>query len=595
LNRSRVETLGWAVLGLLLAATLVLALLFDRAKLPLHGDEATYAMQAASVAWDFDLAYSRADFDRFVEHWGSRPEGLILQSREGSERLVYAKPPLYALVTAPFVRLAPVRGGPIANALLLAVAALLAAVTLQRQIGPAAPLWVAVLLFASIAFSFVFWGEADLFLFAATVAGFALAYRGDRTARSPLPSIYEGETTERPGRLFARWFGAGLLLAVAGAYRPFYLALLLPAFLAARTLPAERRRAGTVGLIAGAAVLLLISGGLQWISGGDWTGYGGQRQGIYHGAGFPEVDFQASRWSQRVESRGNASWLQAGAVEPEADLKVLGWNALYFLAGRHVGILPYFLPLLLGFAAYRGDRGRWAILLAVLAGVAAFLLFRPFDFSGGSALGNRYFLPLYAALWFLAARPARPVWALLAAALAAPFLYTLWLHPTAPPVADGGRLRHVSPVAQRWLPYETTQNTAPGREIAQRGLWLKLLDNKIWQAPGGQRLRIAGDARGELLLGSPEPLGAVILEFDRQAPTRLEVGGTELRPALLKADGSVAFQVPLADPRAVHPMWWTGQEYQIHHLDLRLPGAPSVPIGFRIVLVPLDLIQKSGG
>ena len=67
----RLELAGWIVLGLLLAATLGAALTFSREGRPgLVGDEATYAMQAASLAWDFDLVYTRADYDRFVEHWG---------------------------------------------------------------------------------------------------------------------------------------------------------------------------------------------------------------------------------------------------------------------------------------------------------------------------------------------------------------------------------------------------------------------------------------------------------------------------------------------------------------------------------------------
>ncbi|HEV2844995.1 MAG TPA: hypothetical protein VG477_09130, partial [Thermoanaerobaculia bacterium] len=89
MNRSPLEIVGWAVLGLLLLGTLIGAATLDRAKLPLLGDEATFAMQAASLAWDFDLVYTRQDFDRVVQHWGARPEGLILQSREGSGRLVY--------------------------------------------------------------------------------------------------------------------------------------------------------------------------------------------------------------------------------------------------------------------------------------------------------------------------------------------------------------------------------------------------------------------------------------------------------------------------------------------------------------------------
>ena len=170
-------TTGWGVLGALLLATLVGTFLFDRAGRPsLVGDEATYAMQAASLAWDFDLAYSRADYDRFVAHWGGPPDGLILQSGDGGAHITYGKPFLYALAIAPFVRVAPVRGGLIANVVYLAAAALLAAWVLRRRLGDAAPLWVAVFLFASVSFAYAFWVHADLFLLATTAAGLALVY-----------------------------------------------------------------------------------------------------------------------------------------------------------------------------------------------------------------------------------------------------------------------------------------------------------------------------------------------------------------------------------------------------------------------------------
>jgi hypothetical protein len=586
LSLPRSEVAGWIVLGLLLLATLAAAVLFDRAKLPLLGDEATYAMQAASLAWDFDLAYSKSDYDRFVSHWGVPPVGLILQSRTGGDRLVYGKPPLYALVTAPFVRVAPVRGAVVANALMFAAAALLAARALRTRLGEAAPLWVAVFLFASVAFAYVFWGEADLLVFAAVAAGFALVYGGDRTGAAPA-SIYQGEDTVSSWRSFGRWFAAGLLLAIAVAYRPFYLVLFGPALLAAVALPRGRRGSGLGGLVLGAAVLLLLSGGLQFTAGGDWTGYGGQRQGIYQGNTYPAVDFPASGWSEKVETRGNASWLQAEAVRPELHPKLLGWNALYFLAGRNVGVLPYFLPLVLIFFAARGDCGRWAIPFAVLVAAACFLLIRPFNFYGGGPLGNRYFLALYPALWFLAARSARPIWALLVAALAAPFLWPLWMHPAASPVGLGGEYRMVSPVARRILPLETTQSALPGEQVAVGGgLWVKLLNQNVWPAQGGQELRFAGGTTGSLLVGSPQPLDTLHLEFDARAPSHLEVRGQELRPVLLRPDRSIVFEVSLGSPRAVHPVPWSPYDHYHYVLDLHLPGAAAAPVGFRIRIPP---------
>lgn len=586
--------LAWAVLGVLLLLTLIGTFLFDRAGRPsLVGDEATYAMQAASLAWDFDLAYTRADYDRFVQHWGGPPDGLILQSRDGGTHLIYGKPFLYALAIAPFVRIAPVRGGLIANVLFLAAAAFLAAWALRQRVGSLAPLWVAVFLFGSVAFAYAFWVHADLFLLATTAAGFALVYSGERMQQAA-PQVYEDE---RLGPIFGRWLLAGLLLAVAGAFRPFYLALLLPAGVAAATSGwgSRTRKAALSGLVTGAVLLLLVTAAVQWASGGSWSGYGGQRQGFYPRTGYPEVDFPASQWQQSLERWGNTSWLQEGGIAPSFDPKLLGWNTLYFLAGQNVGVLPYYLPLLLGFLAFGRERGRWALPLGVAIAVLGFFVLRPFNFyGGGGAIANRYFLPLYPALWYMAVRPIRLVPGALVLVLSGVFLHPLWRHPTAFPVGEDGRYRHVSEIARKWLPYETTQSHIPGgQDVAENGLWLKLLNHNIYRTEGG-RLRLIGNTTGSLLVGSPQPIRGVDITFGPEAPTYLETGGQKLRPSVLLADGSITFEVPLRNARAVHPMWWTWDDYYLYKLDLHLPGAPLVPIGAQIRPAGGDLIQKSG-
>src|SRR4029453_3713800 len=142
---------GWAVLLALLTALLSGALTFDKRSWPAFaGDEATYLMLGESLAWDFDIHYGRADYDRFVAHWQRPPEGLILQSSDDGRPLTYGKPALYSLALAPFLRLAPVRGAAIANALFLALAACVAARALRSTVEAAAPWLVACFVFASV-------------------------------------------------------------------------------------------------------------------------------------------------------------------------------------------------------------------------------------------------------------------------------------------------------------------------------------------------------------------------------------------------------------------------------------------------------------
>jgi hypothetical protein len=505
---------SWAILIALLLALLGATLFGERAARPPEaGDEPTYALQASSLAWDFDLRYSDEDFARYREQWGARPPGIDLESRDGGQTQVYGRPFFHALVAAPFVRAMPQRGMRVANALLLAAGALLAAWALKR------PFWVAVFVFASVTFSYVFLATADIFLLAVTAAGFALIYSGQKEA--VLPSMYE-EDRVWSWREFGRWLAVGLLLAIPGTYRPLYLFLLLPAVVA------RKSRAGWAGLIVGALGLLALASFVHAQTGGD-----------------P---------------------LLVPSLTFEANPGLFAWNAVYFLVGRNVGILPYFLPVLLALLAARRDR--WALGLGAAFATIGFLVAQPYDFAGfGGATGNRLFLPLYAALWFLAAKPIRSAWAVVIALLAVPFLLPL------PSVAER---------IQGWLPYEATQRELPGAWTSQGGLRIKPTSPSVWLAPRGSDFRIAGGQIGELVVASPGPLESLELEFDRNAPTTLQANGAEVRPTRLGADGSVTFPVPLGSGR-VHPMWWTGGAHHLYTLRFHLPGAPYKPIAFKVI------------
>lgn len=548
------KALSWAVLGLLLAATLAAAATLDRRAWPaLVGDEATYLMQAQSLAWDFDLRYTREDHDRFVAQWGRPPDGLILQSADGGRTLVFGKPAAYPLFIAPFVRLSPTRGAAVANALLLAFAAVLAGRTLQRRIGDAAPLWVAVWVFASVAFAYVFWAHSDLFLMCLVAIALALVY---------------GEGSS---------LAAGALLGIVILSRPLYAGLLLPVALALS--PQGRKK-----VALGAAVLVLVATLANVATRGTWTSYGGERRSFYSYTGFPALDTAAS-WKKEIAERGTHSWVKEETFQMGFDPRQTGWNLDYYLVGRHVGILPYFLPLILGLLAYRRGEGRWALALAVLLATAALFWLRPFNFyGGGGAIANRYFLPLYPALWFLAARPVRPAWGALAAAvvtaLAVPFLLPLWSAPRAFPIAPEGGYRYVGDFARRWLPYETTlSHLKPSghEDLLHNRLWVKLLTPSL--RPEGARLRLVPGQPGELLVGSERPLPGIRLRLPPKGPKTVEVAGAEMVQAIRRPDGGATLQLR-PELRAHHRMWWTDDFYLY---EVRLEGQPE---GLTFQLLP---------
>ncbi|HEX6201607.1 MAG TPA: hypothetical protein VF100_01315, partial [Thermoanaerobaculia bacterium] len=305
--------------------------------------------------------------------------------------------------------------------------------------------------------------------------------------------------------------------------------------------------------------------------------------------------FPAADWEASVRRWGNTSWLFAGAVGDFAgafDPALWGWNGWYFLGGRHVGVLPYFLPLLLGVAVFSPRRGRWLLPLAVVVAVAGFLFVRPFNFyGGGGAIANRYFLPLYPALWFLAGRPAgaggdrrRLAGALLVAAAAAPFLWPTWTAPRSFPIGDDGRYRHAGAAARRLLPYETTQSHVPGgRDVTMGGLWVKVLDGPV-EKVGENGLTTTGGGRVSLLVGSPRPLAGLRLTFGSSGPSQLDVAGAALAGTLLSGDGGVSFLLALDDPRAIHPMWWSPEPWHLYQVAFTPPGAAraAAPGAFRL-------------
>lgn len=581
------------LLGGLLALLLVAAVVGDRSGWPsLVGDEATYLMQAESLARDRDLLFEPGDLERFRTTYGHSPE-VILQSGDGGRRVTFGKPLLYALAVSPWVRFLGVRGAVLANALFLGAAAWLAVIALERSGVQRAALWVAAFCFASVAFGHVFWVHPDLFLMCATAAGLAVGQLLHRDANA---------RAAWGGWRMGGWFLVGALLAVPGATRPPYVGLLVAGAL---LVPGRERRRGLLALGAGAlAVLVLASAGHRLASGG-WSPYGGERRGFSEREGFPGVDFPRQEWSRQIEARGNTSWFEEDAVRPRLGPLLFAWNGLYFLFGRTVGVLPYFLPLLVALVAAAPGRRLWTGVAVALAVSLVFLAVRPFNFWGGAgALANRYFLPLYPLFWFGTLRGGA-VGPLSAAVLAAPFLWTLWSAPTAYPLRPVGSseaalsahgeperfdgYRHVAPFARRWLPVETTQRhvKAPGqRDIQHHGLWLRFLDGAVRPAtPEGGALVLSTEGWGELLVGAPSSLAGVQLSPVEPRPAGFEVGGAA---RLARSAPGAPLRLRFAEPTARHAMWWTRESFHLYQVRLRAEPAPTGEIVFELRPAPAD-------
>jgi hypothetical protein len=381
-----------------------------------------------------------------------------------------------------------------------------------------------------------------------------------------------------------------LLLTVVGFSRPLYLPLFLPALLA---IPRLRLRA--LGALALSVLgLTLVTASIHYALTDSWTGYGAVRTGFYAHTGYPEIDFPAADWTTNLDRLGNSAALSpAQALRSKKMPLSLGmWNAWYFLVGRHVGILPYFLPALLALARRPRGAARWGLILAVAVAVAAFLVLRPFNFyGGGGTVANRYFLPLYPALWFLPSRAPR-LMPLIAAALAAGlFLAPSWRHSRSFPVTEEGTYRYVSSVAEYLLPFETSQShlRLAGRDDLYPGFYVRLLSPELRTLKDGA-LRLQGGERAELLLGSIAPLTAVDLVLRTPLPGGKPPGGKGAgeKPAVVELDrgrlepldaSGQRFRIHLPGPVARHAMWWTWKRAHLYRIVLRFPALRPSPEG----------------
>lgn len=562
------------------------ALTYQRAPLHLLPGEATVLMQAQSLTRDGDLRYERLDFDRVLLQIVEPPD-LELTSGTGGREVTFDRPFPYSMWLAPFVLWRPETGFAVANVLLLAAAALWASWTLACKSGPLGPFWVTALIFATPMFTSVFRADGDAFVVAAVFAAVGFALRAGQDDGDP-----------RPGRVGRSAMAAGVCLSLAGLWNVLWLVLPL-AFLCL-----WRRAAPRISLLLGVALGAIPQMLTQWWVGGGLHLFGATRYRFTTATGFPAVDFPAQDWSDTVQRLSALHFEGAPVLSWGFDSALWLWNGLFLLIGRHIGLLPYAavvlvvwvaLPTPARLGATGSRRGLWAWLAALCLAVLLLLIFRPFQLFEAGALGPTTLLPLLALapLVRIAAEPGsmaplRTTVALFACvALSAPAVLPLW---QAPRSVGEARLEP-SPLVAPYLPYETSQQRLPGGpwdDIA--GLRVRFLGGNGWAESQRERLVMEADKTARMLIASSVPLEGLVLDFDDEASTRLEVTGGHLDELLLRPSGGVGFQI-LLDPGRRHVMWWSPSPRWLYFLDLSfLPSddgsrVDPKPLPFRVGLL----------
>ena len=454
-----------------------------------RGDEGTYLSMAESLAEDFDLRFDERDRSRFE---GDPPgRSTVILQRGGDGRLAYSKPILYSLAAAPFSALFGDFGPVLLNALAFFLALLLAHGFLRRLEGGERALWVLLTFVgASVLLPYVFWRMSDLFQTSLALAGLSLCFA---RFRGPAPDA---------GRLqrLLDWRGADLLgmtlLALLTSMRiPNGTLAVVPVL--ALVFARHFRRAALLAAVG--AVAFLAMAGLTDAMTGASSPYRANRTSFNQETGYPVGENAAERLEQ-FETKKATVWT---GIRPSADPHRVVFSTLYFLAGRHSGLLFYFpAALILLIAGWRSlDRFGLALWIGFAGSAVFYLGWLPWNYFGGDTfIGNRYILAAYPAL-LLAPRclPGRrsllAAWILALIALGSALVSAGRVHDQ-----DRTSQNHAYAGVFRMLPYESTAQDISGRRDRYWAEhFLRFVDPFARVFPGHFEIQ-AGDPAAELLL-----------------------------------------------------------------------------------------------
>jgi hypothetical protein len=569
---------GALTAAVLLIVTLAAAMSVDVVKTGygVKSDEATYVAMALSLAYDHDLSYERRDLDRYEGLYRHGPDGIFLkrgkalsirfqasppfvrlvrQADPRHDRLYFGKAFLYPLVAAPFVRLLGLNGLLVLHVLLLFGVCVCGSTFLAARARPG-PALVFTLAFvgATCVPVYVVFLAPEIFNFSLVFfAYFLWLYKevappgGWRWLRGPASDV-----------------AAAVLIGAATYSKPSHALLIAPI-----VVWAFWRKRWATGVMLAVAFAAVAGGlyGINAINSGEFNYQGGAAGERKRFVGvFPLDGGPRDAWDDPVASAEMATNdLDTDNVLQDFTNRFTH-NVEYFLIGRHFGFVPYFFPgavaIGLWLASSRERARPWRVLtfLAVAGSAVALLVFAPYTWSGGGGPpGNRYFMSLYAALFFLTPPLASSVPALFAWLGGALFTAKMVLNPF---VAAKFPNQTTERGFARRLPVEITMaNDLPIMlEGARAHFWysdvlLYFLDEHAYQpeaidAQGHQGVWVAGDGRADIVMRSDWPIDHLRITVQSPVPTTFIVsaGGREVRTPLTPRQ-PVTFDLPTAGVR----------------------------------------------
>jgi hypothetical protein len=400
------------------------------------GDSAVYYAMADSLAHDYDLQYTRTDLIRITAEWPDGPLGILLVAdRDDPSIIHYAKPIIYSLAGAPFVRLLQSNGLLILNTICFAaliVMGCLAFPAAEKKHPVNIVLWTLVFWGVSAVPAYVFSLTPDLFNGTLLFAGL-IPWIRHKSSRKPVGSL----------------FVSIIILCIAAVSRPpNALFLVLPFWSLAfeTTNQLEPLRVKTIGLwlkqrlplLAGALIAVAAGFGLMLLLSHILTGQGFAYSGFRKRIVTP-FPFQAP----------DITFLNSGGdvISTETTKFVFNWhtiiyNIYYFFVGRFAGMIPWFFPAFAAlsiafYTLFESKTGQTQAtpsrlpLWLVLAGLYVFhIVYIPANWHGGScAIGNRYLIAWLPGFFILLKKPPGYRVTIVTAAVAALFTGIITMSP----------------------------------------------------------------------------------------------------------------------------------------------------------------------
>ena len=530
------------------------------------GDEATYVSMALSLAYDHDLTYERRDLDRFFGLYRSGPDGIFLKKGKRlafratssppfvqmvklpdrrDDRLYFAKPLLYPIVAAPFVRVLGLNGFLVLHVLLLfAVCGCGYAFLVARsRPGPALVFTLAFVGATCVPVYAVFLAPEILHFALIFIAYFLWLYK---EVNPGAPAVLRGRGSD---------IAAAILLGAAVYSKPPNHALLV----APLVLWFWWRRRWFDGFLVGAVSVVgaCLLFGLTAMNTGEFNYQGGDRKTFY--TAFPFDGSAANVWDRKgTEMSTNDS--DSDSVLQDFTNRFTH-NVEYFLIGRHFGFVPYFFPGVIAIGLWLFSRERfqpWRVFtfLAVAGSAVGLLILAPYTWSGGGGPpGNRYIVGVYAVLFFLTPPLESSAPALLAWLGGSLFTAKMLMNPF---VAAKFPYQTTERGFARSLPVEVTMaNDLPIMLIAgpRAHTWfsdtlLYFLDEhayppEVIDAEGHTGVWIAGDGRADMIMRCEWPIDHLRMTAESPVPTVFTVsaGGGQSR-ITLEPGKPVTFDVP---------------------------------------------------